>query len=95
MQREKLLDVAEEVRSATFRANEQNITYNEYSDAFIVTSTTFQDIRGYKRYTVERFEHGDKNQRYKYQMAVAGLTFITLSPFLSHEGDREKLKEAN
>lgn len=95
MQREKLLDVAEEVRRATFRANEQNITYNEYSDAFIVTSTTFQDLKGSRDYTVERFEHGDESQRYKYGMTMAGLTFIALSPFLIYEGDREKLKEAN
>lgn len=95
MQREKLLDVAEEVRLATFKANEQNIIYNQYSDAFIVTSTLFQDIRGNKSYTVEHFEHGDESQKYKYRMTVAGLTFITLSPFLIHEGDREKLKEAN
>ena len=95
MQREKLLDVAEEIRRATFRANEQNIIYNQYSDAFIVTSTTFQDIRGNKSYTVERFEHGDKNQKYKYRMTISGLTFMALSPFLIHEGDREKLKEAN
>ena len=95
MQREKILDVAEEVRLATFKANEQNITYNEYSDAFIVTSTTFQDIRGNKSYTVERFEHGDESQKYKYRMTMAGLTFIALSPFLIYEGDSEKLKEAN
>ena len=88
-----MLDVAEEVRRATFRANEQNIIYNEYSDAFIVTSTTFQDIRGNKSYTVERFEHGDKSQKYKYRMTMAGLTFIALSPLLIYEGDEAKIIE--
>lgn len=95
MQREKILDVAEEVRLATFRANEQNIIYNQYSDEFVVTTTTFRDIKGDRNYKVEPFEHGDKNQKYKYQMTIAGLTFIALSPFLIHEGDIEKLKEAN
>ena len=94
MQREKLLDVAEEVRRATFRANEQNIIYNQYSDAFIVTSTTFQDLKGSRDYTVEHFKHGDESQKYKYRMTMAGLTFIALSPFFIYEGDREKIKEA-
>lgn len=93
MQREKILDVAEEVRLATFRANEQNIKYNEYADAFIVTSTTFQDLKGSRDYTVERFEHGDKSQKYKYRMTMAGLTFIALSPFLIYDGDEAKIIE--
>ena len=95
MQREKLLDVAEEVRRATFRANEQNIIYNQYSDAFIVTSTTFQDLKGSRDYTVKHFKYGDESQKYMYRMTMAGLTFIAFSPFLIYDGDREKLKEAN
>jgi hypothetical protein len=95
MQREKLLDVAEEVRRATFRANEQKMIYNQYSDEFIVTSTTFQDLKGSRDYTVEHFKHGDKNQKYKYRMKMAGLTFIALSPFLIYDGDERKIiKEA-
>ncbi|NMA66675.1 MAG: hypothetical protein GX957_10630 [Clostridiaceae bacterium] len=94
MQREKILDVAEEVRLATFKANEQNIIYNQYSDAFIVTSNTFQDLKGSRDYTVEHFKYGDESQKYKYRMTIAGLTFITLSPFLIYEGDSEKLREA-
>lgn len=91
MQTEKLVDAAIDLRDATLRAREQGIisyTGGQYAkeEFQIYDKDNFKEMIETREYRVTK---RDDEYRYQYNVKVAGLNFICITPFLFKEEDKE------
>lgn len=86
---DRFTDIAANFKVSTERAEEIGIIRS--SDIGIhITSSTFEDIVGSRKYNIKKRE--DTEYPYEYSTKITGLEFYCISPYLMFEGDKDLLK---
>lgn len=96
MQIEKLVDAAIDYRISKLKAREQGIIGvtdcgGSREEFQIYDKDDFKEIIKTRDYTISR---RDSEFKYQYNVKVAGLNFVCLTPFLFKEEDKEFIVEA-